>query len=50
MGHSVQLIIGQGAAIASFVREWPIARVVELRGGWQAIPVDDALYDAVVAL
>lgn len=49
MGHSVQLIIGQGAAIASFLREWPVARVVELRGGWQAIPVDEALYAAIEA-
>jgi len=49
MGHSVQLIVGQGAAIASFLREWPVARVVELRGGWQAIPVDEALYEAIEA-
>ena len=49
MGHSVQLIVGQGAAIASFLREWPVARVVELRGGWQAIPVDEALYAAIEA-
>jgi hypothetical protein len=49
MGHSVQLIIGQGVAIASFLSEWPVARVVELRGGWQAIPVDEALYTAIEA-
>lgn len=49
MGHSVQLIIGQGAAIVSFLREWPVARVVELRGGWRAIPVDEALYAAIEA-
>ena len=49
MGHSVQLIIGQGSAIASFLREWPVGRVVELRDGWQAIPVDEALYTAIEA-
>lgn len=49
MGHSVQLIIGQGPAIAGFQREWPVSRAVELRGGWLAIPVDEALYDAIEA-
>ena len=49
MGHSVQLIIGAGPATARFLREWPIARLVELRGGWQAIPVDEALYAAIEA-
>jgi hypothetical protein len=49
MGHSVHLIIGQGPAIASFQRIWPAARVVDLLGGWQAIPVDDALHTAIEA-
>jgi hypothetical protein len=49
MGHSVRLIIGRDEAIAAFLRAWPGSRVVELNGGWQAIPVDDALYDAVAA-
>jgi hypothetical protein len=49
MGHSVQLIIGEGPATASFLREWPTARLVELRGGWQAIPVDEALYADIEA-
>jgi len=49
MGHSVQLIIGQGPAILGFQREWPVARVVELRSGCQAIPVDEALYAAIEA-
>lgn len=50
MGHSVRLIIGRDEAIAAFLRAWPCSRAVDLNGGWQAIPVDDALYDAVVAL
>lgn len=49
MGHSVQLIIGRGAAVQAFLRQWPGARVVELREGWQAIPVEDALYAAIEA-
>lgn len=43
MGHSVQLIIGKGLAVQAFLRDWPMARAVELRGGWQAIPVSDDL-------
>lgn len=43
MGHSVQLIIGKGLGVQAFLRDWPMARVVELRGGWQAIPVSDDL-------
>lgn len=49
MGHSVQLIIGRGEAVAAFLRQWPGSRSVELRGGWQAIPVEDALYAAIEA-
>jgi hypothetical protein len=49
MGHSVRLIIGRDEGIAAFLRAWPGSRAVELKAGWQAIPVDDALYDAVVA-
>lgn len=47
MGHSVHLIIGKGPALDAFLRQWPGARAVELREGWQAIPVDEALYDAI---
>lgn len=47
MGHSVHLIIGQGPALAAFLSQWPGARAVELREGWQAIPVDEALYNAI---
>lgn len=49
MGHSVQLIVGRGEAVAAFLRQWPVARAVDLRGGWQAIPVDDALHAAIEA-
>ena len=49
MGHSVHLIIGRGEAIATFLRQWPGSRSVDLRGGWLAIPVDQALYDAIEA-
>jgi len=47
MGHSVQLIVGRGAAVQAFLRQWPGARAVELREGWQAIPVEDAVYAAI---
>ena len=49
MVHSVHLIIGKDAAVAAFLQQWPTARAVDLREGWQAIPVDDALYAAVEA-
>ena len=49
MGHSVHLIIGKGASVATFLQQWPAARVVDLLAGWQAIPVDDALYVAIEA-
>jgi len=49
MGHSVHLIVGRGEAVAAFLRQWPVARAVHLRGGWQAIPVDDALHAAIEA-
>lgn len=49
MGHSVQLIIGRGAAVQAFLRQWPGARAVELRGGWQAIPVEEPVYAAIEA-
>lgn len=47
MGHSVNLIIGQGPALAAFLSQWPGARAVDLREGWQTIPVDEALYHAI---
>lgn len=49
MGHSVHLIIGKDASVAAFLQQWPAARAVDLRGGWQAIPVDEALYVAIEA-
>jgi len=49
MGHSVRLIIGREGGIAAFLGAWPGSRAVDLTGGWQAIPVDDVLYDAVAA-
>ncbi len=49
MGHSVHLIVGQGASVATFLQQWPTARAVDLRNGWQAIPVDEALYAAIEA-
>lgn len=49
MGHSVHLIIGRGAAVQAFLRLWPGSRAVELRGEWQAIPVEDALHSAIEA-
>lgn len=49
MGHSVQLIIGRGEAVQVFLRQWPGSRAVELLDGWQAIPVEDALYTAIEA-
>lgn len=49
MGHSVHLIIGKGAAVSHFLSQWPAARAVDLREGWQAIPVDEALYAAIEA-
>jgi len=49
MTHSVRLIIGREGGIAAFLGTWPGTRAVELTGGWQAIPMDDALYDAVAA-
>jgi len=49
MTHSVRLIIGREGGVAAFLAAWPGSRAVELAGGWQAIPVDEALYEAVVA-
>lgn len=49
MGHSVQLIIGRGAAVQAFLRQWPGARAVELRDGWQAIPVEEPIYAGIEA-
>jgi hypothetical protein len=49
MTHSVQLVIGRGEAVARFVRAWPGARAVELKGGWMAIPLVEAVYDAIEA-
>ncbi|MDP3494710.1 MAG: hypothetical protein Q8R82_16485 [Hyphomonadaceae bacterium] len=43
MGHSVQLIIGKGVGVQAFLRDWPMARAVELLSGWQAIPMSDDL-------
>lgn len=49
MTHSVRLIIGREGGVAAFLAAWPGSRAVELAGGWQAIPVDEALYEAVAA-
>ena len=49
MGHSIRLVIGRGDAVAAFLGAWPGSRAVDLQGGWQAIPVEDALYDAIAA-
>ncbi len=49
MGHSVQLIIGKGEAVSAFLRQWPVARALDLYEGWQAIPVDEPLHNAVEA-
>ncbi len=49
MSHSVQLIIGHAPATDRFLAAWPMARSAALLGGWLAIPVDDALYDAISA-
>lgn len=49
MVHSVHLIIGKGGAVSAFRQQWPAARAVDLRNAWQAIPVDEALYDAIEA-
>lgn len=49
MTHSVRLIIGREGGVAAFLEAWPGTRPVDLAGGWLAIPVDEALYDAVVA-
>lgn len=49
MTHSVRLIIGREGGVAALLAAWPGSRAVELAGGWQAIPVDEALYEAVVA-
>lgn len=43
MGHSVQLIIGKGSGVEMLLRAWPMARAVELRGRWLAIPLGDDL-------
>ncbi len=50
MMHSVHLIIGKGVAAAAFLQRGPTASAVDLREGWQAIPVDDTLYAAIEAL
>lgn len=47
MVHSVHLIIGKGVAVTTLLQQWPGARAVDLRAGWQAIPVDDALHAAI---
>ena len=49
MGHSVQLIIGREPAVGRFLKAWPAARGVALQGEWVAIPVDEALCDAIGA-
>lgn len=49
MTHSVRLIIGREGGVAAFLQAWPGSRAVDLVGGWQAIPVDEVLYDAVAA-
>ena len=49
MGHNVQLIIGRGVAVQAFLRQWPGARAVELRDGWQAIPVEEPVFAVIEA-
>ena len=49
MTHSVRLIIGREGGVAAFLQAWPGSRAVDLACGWQAIPVDEAFYDAVAA-
>jgi hypothetical protein len=47
--HSVHLIVGRGEAIARFLKRWPGSRAVDLTGGWQAIPLEDELYELIGA-
>jgi len=47
--HSVQLIVGRGEAIARFLQRWPGSRAIDLTGGWQAIPLEDDLYELIAA-
>jgi hypothetical protein len=47
--HSVHLIVGRGEAIARFLQRWPGSRAVDLAGGWQAIPLEDDLYELIGA-
>jgi hypothetical protein len=47
--HSVQLIVGRGEVIARFRQRWPGSRAVDLAGGWQAIPLEDELYELIAA-
>lgn len=47
MTHSVQLVIGNADSVAAFLRDWPCSRAVELAGRWQAVPVDDALFQQI---
>ena len=49
MGHSVRLVIGRGEVVAAFRAQWSAARAVDLRDGWQAIPMDEPLFDAIEA-
>jgi hypothetical protein len=49
MGHSVYLVIGKDHAIGRFLKRWPGSRAVPLNGGWQAIPMEDVLYEKIEA-
>ncbi len=49
MGHNIQVVVGRDGAIARFQADWPGSRAVELIEGWRAIPVDDALHEAITA-
>lgn len=49
MGHNVHVVVGQGDAIARLLSDWPGSRAVDLQDGWRAIPVDEALHEAIAA-
>lgn len=47
--HEVHLIIGRDPALGRFLAAWPQARAVALEGGWQAVPLDEQLAEAIAA-
>lgn len=48
MSHCVQLIVGRGDPIIRVLKAWPEAKDAPLLEGWSAVPMLDALYDAVI--